>query len=294
MKTYISIIFVSMFMATNILFAQQTANDSTGLPGDNFNLQGALQMFKDSKSLEEFEQKLNTLDNHINNLDLNGNDTIDYIRIVDKSEGTSHALVLQVAVNENESQDVAVIEIEKNGNESAVLQIFGDEELYGDSVFVEPVDQSDLKPGQKGPMSTVNDVKFVTVNVWLWPCVKFIYAPAYVTWASPWKWHYYPVWWKPVPPLKWRIYNNYCLPYHVLYHRVYVHRVIIAHKIYKPYRRTSVIVVNRYKPAHLQYKANKEKHFQKPVNNKQVQGNNKLVQGNKMQKTQKKQGGRKK
>ncbi|HMW27727.1 MAG TPA: hypothetical protein PKC51_13835, partial [Ferruginibacter sp.] len=114
--------------------AQEEA-DSTGLPGDNFSLQGALEMFKKAGSPEEFEKLINTQSNNINNLDLNGDGDIDYVRVIDKSEKDAHAFVLQVAVSENENQDIAVIELEKNGSESAVLQIVGDEEIYGEQVI---------------------------------------------------------------------------------------------------------------------------------------------------------------
>ena len=276
MKSLIKMSFVCMLLAANNLFAEQRP-DSTGLPGDNFSLQGALQMFKESKSLDEFEKKLNTTDNHVNNLDLDGDNKTDYIRVVDKSEGTSHAIVLKDDVNKDESQDVAVIEIEKNGKESAMLQIVGDKELYGDSTFVEPIDQSEIKSGQKGP--SASNLHFIFVNVWLWPCVGFIYEPYYVPWVSPWRWHYYPVWWSPWYPLGWGVYHPYCMYYHSWYRPVYEHRVMVADGIYQPYRTTSPYVVNRYQPAHAQYNAYKQNHFQKPINsarpvNNQKSGNN--------------------
>ena len=37
----------------------QSGVDSTGLPGDDFSLQGALQLFKDAASIEDFEKSLN-------------------------------------------------------------------------------------------------------------------------------------------------------------------------------------------------------------------------------------------
>jgi hypothetical protein len=46
--------------------------------------------------------------------------------------------VLQAVVSENEKQDIAVIEIEKTGDTTAVLQIIGDEDIYGEQVIVEP------------------------------------------------------------------------------------------------------------------------------------------------------------
>src|SRR5690606_33363692 len=48
------------------------------VPGDNFSLEGALELFKKSSSPEEFEKMLNTPDTKVNNLDLNGDGYIDY------------------------------------------------------------------------------------------------------------------------------------------------------------------------------------------------------------------------
>ena len=73
----------------------QTEADSTGFDGDNFSLEGALELFKDSKSLEDFEKKLNQKENHVNNLDLNKDGDTDYIRVEDNMDGDVHAIVLQ-------------------------------------------------------------------------------------------------------------------------------------------------------------------------------------------------------
>lgn len=246
--------------------SQYSSLDSTGLPGDNFSLQGALEIFKSSSSPEEFEKKLNQEDNGVNNLDLNGDGKVDYIRVIDKVEGNAHAIVLQVPINANESQDIAVIEIEKNGESSAMLQIVGDEDIYGENAIVEPVEEKnsteEYDKNKKGPYPSVGRLP-VIVNVWFWPCVRFIYAPAYVVWVSPWYWGVYPPWWKPWKIHPWRWYYHRWLPYHVYYHRVVVHRVILAHKIYAPHRKTSVIVKTKYKPAHVYYKANKAAPYKK-------------------------------
>ena len=99
-------------------------------------------MFKQSASPEEFEKAINKEDNHVNNLDLDGDGKTDYVRVVDKSEKDVHALILQVPVSEKESQDIAVIELEKNGDESAMVQIVGDSDIYGEQVIVEPNPES--------------------------------------------------------------------------------------------------------------------------------------------------------
>ena len=119
------------------LNAQEVEADSTGLPGDHFSLEGALELFKKAESPEAFEKLLNDADNYVNNLDLNEDGEVDYIRVEDRMEGDVHAIVLQVPVSESESQDVAVIEIEKTGAEEAILQILGDEDVFGETRIVE-------------------------------------------------------------------------------------------------------------------------------------------------------------
>ncbi len=254
-----TIVICFALLASNC-FSQDAENakaDSTGLPGDHFSLHGALDLFKQSASLEEFEKKLNDESNNVNNLDLNGDGDIDYIRVEDKMKDDAHAIVLQVPVSETESQDVAVIEIEKDGADNAKLQIVGDEDLYGDNKIVEPFDEEikEVK-GKKGPCMTELRSMGVWVNVWFWPCVKFVYAPAYLVWASPWYWHHYPFWWKPWKPHPWGWFHAHYWHYCSHYHWVGMHRTMAAHGVYAPHRRTSVIVVNRHAAARNAYKMN--------------------------------------
>ncbi len=233
--------------------------DSTGLPGDNFSLAGALQQFQDASSIEDFEQRINTEARGVNNLDLNQDGEIDYIRVEDFAEGTAHAFVLQVAVSETESQDVAVIELEKNGDASAVIQILGDEELYGEQVIVEPGDaEADVKTEGRGPaMPELIVAPAIVVNVWGWSSVRFVYAPAYRPWVSPWHWRHYPAVWRPWRVVPWRRHYAVCAPFRAHHRVVVTHRVVVAHGIYRPHRRTSVVVVNRNRPARDRYRANR-------------------------------------
>ncbi|MBA4054388.1 MAG: hypothetical protein C0490_06740, partial [Marivirga sp.] len=192
--------------------------DSTGLPGDNFSLEGALAMFKKAGSPEEFERLVNTEDNKVNNLDLNDDGEIDYIKVIDKKDGDVHAFILQAAVSETESQDIAVIELEQTGKDDAVLQIIGDEDIYGEQVIIEPV-------SEKGPVQTASS-STVVVNVWTWPSVRYVYAPSYVLWVSPWGWRARPVWYHPWRPLHYRVFYPYRAPYRNHYAVVHTHRVV--------------------------------------------------------------------
>lgn len=239
-------------------YAQSNAtSDSTGLPGDQFSLEGAIELFKKSSSPEEFEKLLNTENNHVNNLDLNGDGDIDYIKVIDHMDQDVHALVLQIAVSENENQDIAVLEIEKDGKESAVLQIIGDEEIFGEAIVIEPSDDQDINSTKKGPSISTDDA--LIVNVWMWPSVRYIYAPVYRPWVSPWRWRVYPAWWRPWRPLGWHVYRPFRANYRVGYIHAPVHRVVRAHKVYTPIRVSSVTVRTRNHTAVNNYKVNRTK-----------------------------------
>ncbi|MCF8239479.1 MAG: hypothetical protein K9I85_15055 [Saprospiraceae bacterium] len=223
----------------------QMAADSTGLPGDNFSLEGALELFKTATSPENYEQLLNDPENNVNNLDLNEDGEVDYIRVIDNMDGDVHALVLQVPFSETENQDIAVIEIEKDGSESALLQIVGDEDIYGEQMIVEPYDENLSSDNKEGPSGDAVYAR-VVVNVWFWPGVRYIYAPGYTVWVSPWRWRHYPNWYRPWRPLTFHRWHVRVAPYRAhRYHVVKTHRVVRAHRVYTPHRTHAKVVRTR-------------------------------------------------
>ena len=251
------LLLVVCFVAAAVSVKAQT--DSTGMPGDNFSLQGALEMFKQSSSIEEFEKLINTENKNVNNLDLNGDGEIDYIKVIDKAGKDAHAFVLQVAVSETENQDIAVIELEKTGDTSAMLQIVGDEEIYGEQKIVEASDEGDEMDDDNGDKSNGPDANYyesnrIVVNVFFWPSVRFVYRPAYVPWVSPWRWRDYPGWWRPWHPLAWHVYHPRVFVYRRHCAVVHTHRVVVAHRVYTPYRTSSTIVRTRTTVARNNYK----------------------------------------
>lgn len=232
-------------LLTTSMYAQSEPADSTGLPGDNFSLEAALELFKSAASPEAFEKSLNSENSNINNLDLNEDGEIDYIRVIDNMQGDVHALILQAVISETESQDIAVIEIEKQGAETAILQIIGNEDVYGEQVIAEPFDEDAVKSGKdKGPSPRFAPVR-VVVNVWFWPSVRFMYRPAYVVYASPYRWRTYPAWWRPWRPYPYYRYHAIARPYRAHYQVVPTHRVVRAHAVYTPHRTTSRTVHTR-------------------------------------------------
>jgi len=260
MKKLKQLLFIIMCFTAVQAYAHPQ-NDSTGLPGDHFSLQGALDMFKQASSPEEFEKLINTPGKNVNNLDLNGDGEVDYIRVIDKTDKNMHAFVLQVAVSETENQDIAVIELEKTGDTTAMLQIIGDEEIYGEKVIAEASeegdevndDNSNNSPGN-GPFAETYESFRIVVNVFYWPAVRYVYRPAYVPWVSPWRWRHYPGWWKPWRPLAWHVFHPRRLHYHRHYAIVRTHRVVGAHRVYIPHRVSSVTVRTRTTVARNNYK----------------------------------------
>ncbi len=264
------VLFAVWGVSISTVMAQYAATaDSTGLPGDHFSLQGALQLFEKAGSPEEFEKLINEENNPVNNLDLNEDGKVDYIRVLDKMQNDAHVLILQTPVSASENQDIAVIEIEKTGDTSAMLQIIGDEDIFGEEIIAEPDGGGD----DEGMLNNFNSnnssgpdagnafyqPRFI-VNVFFWPSVQFMYRPVYRPWFSPWRWNYYPTAWRPWRPYAYNVWH----PRRINYYRtpfivVTTHRAVRAHRIYSPIRVTSISVRNRNAVAVNNYRVTKSR-----------------------------------
>ena len=259
---------MTAFLFTGIgALAQNQGEDYLGLPGDNLNLYAVMKLFQESRTLEEFERDLNDESSRINNLDLNGDNQIDYISVFDNVNGNVHTIVLQVAINERERQDVAVFTVGKDSEGNVWLQLTGDEALYGKNYIIEPILDNVAEtpnPGYVGTATTVNGRRVVqtttsvtsatpkVVMVTTWPIVTYIYSPAYVIWRSPWYWGYYPPYWSPWRPYYWHYYYGYHYHwydrYYVSYHRTYYHRYDYWDRYYyRPHYTYSIVVINNIK-----------------------------------------------
>jgi len=220
-------IFLLMILSLSVT-GQTTNQEKLDLPGDNLNLYAVLKLFQESETLEAFERKLNNDSNQVNNLDLDGDDQIDYIRVIDYPEDDLHNITLKVALNKDEDQDVAVIVVKKLADGQVEIQLIGDEDLYGKDYIVEP----NLADGNAGQTETPNPgytgtttldngqvVKVETVTTYqiaTWPVIRFVYVPSYVVWRSPWSWAHYPTYWRPWRPHYWHYYYGY--HFHWQYH----------------------------------------------------------------------------
>jgi hypothetical protein len=212
----------------------QYRTERTGYEGDFFSLEGAIELFKEAHSIKDFERKINSKHTYVNNLDLNYDGRIDFIRVRHRRQGDFHAIILQVPIDKYDIQDVAVIEIEKVGRRNAVLQIIGDPDLYGEEVIVEPYATTGYSSSRGN--ANANYVSNDYVNVYYWPLVQYILAPRYIVYNSPYRWSYYPTWWSPWRPYSWYVYHPRIRHYHRHCHVVTIYRSPRVHRFYKPHR----------------------------------------------------------
>ncbi len=221
------LLFITLTTLSCFAVAQQVMQaDSLGLPGDNLNLYAVLEVFQECPTLEEFEQKLNSEDLNINNLDLDGDGYIDFIQVEDNFFGNSHSIVLKVAISSTEWQDVAVIQVDRDANDRVLIQVIGDEALYGENYIIEPnYDQASAtaesvtpNPGYVGTTSktvlapdgrTIVMYRTTTVEVARWPVIRYIYMEVDRPWFSPWYYSHYPSWWRPWRTQYWHYYWGY-------------------------------------------------------------------------------------
>jgi len=207
-----------------LTWAQEEVNieATTVEAAEGLDLEAVGELFKDSEDLEEFEKSLNDPDTRVNNLDLDENEEVDFIRVLEEVEDDVHLIILQAQLAEDEFQDVATIEIEKEGEEAYNMQIHGNEDIYGSDYYVAPA----------------------VVRIHTWPIIKRIYRPAYSPYRSPYYWGKYPKWWRRHGPVKINVYKPRIKKYTVRTSFVFSrkNRVKHIHRIkYKP-RRATVIM----------------------------------------------------
>ena len=188
MKNHMIIRIVLLFVLTGIcnVFTEQessTQPDSETIQG--LDLEAVGELFKDSESLEAFEEALNDPENGINNLDMDENGDVDFIRVSEEVNDDVHFIVLQACLGEDDFQDVATIEVEKS-DEDYNMEVHGDENLYGADYYIVPVG----------------------VRIHTWPVIKWLYRPAYHPYRSKYYFGYYPHYWRPFRPVKNSVYHT--------------------------------------------------------------------------------------
>jgi len=192
---------IALLFFVTPLFGQESDN-----LGEDFDLEALPGVLEKVSDFEELEKAINEEGNDVNNLDLDGDEEVDYVLIQMENEGDTYIAYLRVAMSETEYQDVATIEMEKQSSTAATFQIVGDEALYGKDYILEPeggvVDISESSSGGSGgkggpsPYFTVPPPPAVRVTV----CVG-VFRPGFVLFVSPYGFHVRPVWFRPWRPL---------------------------------------------------------------------------------------------
>src|SRR5215210_5623061 len=141
-KRFVASALAPIMLISCLVFAQEkiTVVAPTSEAAEGLDLNAVAELFKDSKDLEAFEKALNDPEVGINNLDLDENGEVDFIRVVEEIADDTHVIILQVPLGKDEFQDVATIEVEREGNDKYNMQIHGDEVIYGVDYYVAPSD----------------------------------------------------------------------------------------------------------------------------------------------------------
>lgn len=182
---------------------------------DNLDLRAVASMFGESANLQDFERRLNDPKYQISNLDLNGDDEVDYLRVIESVENRTHVVIIQAVLNRDVYQDVATIDVERDNYNKVSVQIVGNTYLYGANYIYEPV---------------YSVVPVIYTSFWVTN-----YRPYYSTWY----WGYYPTYyaaWRPYPVYRYRNNINVCINVHNTYNYVNVRRSYRAPAIYETRR----------------------------------------------------------
>lgn len=188
MKTYnfFPLILLLLVMSYSFGFAQGniTVIAPTSEIAEGLDLEAVGELFSEADNLEAFEKVLNDPDVGINNLDLNDDGFVDYIRVVEDMVDDVHLIILQVPLGENEFQDVATIEVERTDDDGYNMQIRGNEVIYGPDYYVAP--------------------RYVHIHTW--PIIIWIYRPVYTPYRSVYYYGYYPHWYRTYHPVPHKVY----------------------------------------------------------------------------------------
>ncbi len=139
-------------------------------------------LVKEIRSGQELERKLNEKDS-INNLDLNGDNKVDYINVKEFGDVESKiGYSLTVEPVKGEVQELADITVELNA-EKAEIQVIGNENIYGDNAIYNdwtPVEREKSTIQQSGSHGvSMHTSYFYPHTLWVSPWLFGLYPPYY-------------------------------------------------------------------------------------------------------------------
>lgn len=100
---------------------------------DGLDLQAVGQLVKDAKDGEDLERMINTPD--INNIDLNSDGNVDYIKVQEYGSGDNRGFSLYTEFEAGEEQEIATIDIAKGETEEYEIEIQGNQHIYGQNYY---------------------------------------------------------------------------------------------------------------------------------------------------------------
>jgi len=232
---YYSIIMMLTLHQSSLASVTYNINNSNDVL---FNLDWTLEHFKNASNPSDFEERINK-DNQLSNLDLNQDGYVDFIKVNSYKDGDIRIFVLQVDLNEYESQDIATIFLERTGDKSAVIQIIGDPDIFGEEKIIEPYVENPSFGG-KGSSQESEISSTLNINVWTWSGVRFSYSPTFKTVRSKWTLHHRPSWYK-AKRIQDRVHFVKANKRPVTNFRIYhSHRITNARHVYMPMRKSCV------------------------------------------------------
>ena len=190
-------LFLAMLLMGVLTFAEETITVSANSEdiSQSLDLKVVAKLFAEASTTEHFENMLNNPDSAFSNLDLNGDNQIDYLRVVEAGTADNKLIVIQAVLAKDIYQDVASIYIEKDtATQEVSVQIIGDEYIYGTNYIIEPV-----------------YIYRPVIYNWFW-------SPRWYCWESPWYWGYWPRWWYYRPCYAYRWYYDRCYRFHHYHH----------------------------------------------------------------------------
>lgn len=197
--TSLSVVLMTMLLI-NQPKAQNNYNDDRSYRydvSDYLDLEAVASVFAKSRTIDDFENKLNDYRNQVSNLDLNNDGYVDYLRLLKQYDRNAHVILIQAVLGNNYYQDVATVVIGRDVYNRDYIQIIGDPYLYGNDYILEPV-------FHKRPR--------ILNSLWNRPQVVYV---------SNYYWGYYPTHYRLRPILPIHHYFNHLSVFVDVHHRYY-------------------------------------------------------------------------
>lgn len=141
---------------------------------DGLDLEALLDVIAEAESGEDLEKRLNVKDG-VNNLDLNNDGDVDYLKVTEFGDKDSYGFSLTTEPEKGQVQEVATIKINR-GAEEAEVQVAGNPQIYGNNHYYRS-----------------------SFGVTDWLLLAYLMRP-HPYYVSPWYYGHYPSYYRPYRP----------------------------------------------------------------------------------------------